>query len=81
MINYGQVAYEGYCLSSGNKSLVSGAELPTWDKLDPKIQAAWTAAGMAVGDAWAKEVYLSDKRVAEVREAARRGFEGIQHKD
>ena len=77
MINYGQVAYEAYCQATDNKSLVSGAELPTWDKLNTKIQAAWTAAGMAVGDAWAKEVYLSDKRVAEVREAARRGFEGV----
>ena len=73
MINYGQVAYEGYCLSSGNKSLISGAELPAWDKLDPKIQAAWCSASVAVANAISED---NQKMTA----AARRGFEGIQHK-
>lgn len=49
----GQVAYEGYAESSGNVSLISGAELPRWDALTPAIQDGWEAAGAAV----ATEVY------------------------
>lgn len=44
----GQVAYEGYYEQSGMKSLVSGADLPTWENLKPEIQLAWEAAGKAV---------------------------------
>lgn len=46
-MNHGQVAYEGYCKHTGNKSLISGAELPPWDALDSKIQEAWLAAAKA----------------------------------
>ena len=48
MKTFGQVAYEGYCASSGNKSLVSGADLPAWDNLPTGIKCAWDAAGIAV---------------------------------
>ncbi len=44
----GRTAYEGYCRSSGNKSLVSGAELPAWDNLKPEIKEAWEAAAQDV---------------------------------
>lgn len=74
-MNHGKIAYEAYCKASGNKSLISGAELPPWEQLKPEIQNAWTAAGMAVGDAWANEVLLKPY-AQEVQEAARRGFEG-----
>jgi hypothetical protein len=43
----GQTAYEAYCASSGGKSLISGAQLPTWDGLKPEIKTAWEAAGKA----------------------------------
>ena len=43
----GQIAYEAYCEYSGNKSLVSGDELPSWDNLSTNIQEAWDAAAKA----------------------------------
>ena len=48
---YGQVAYEAYAFTTGNKSLVSGAELPGWSKLDPRIQQAWNVAAASAIDA------------------------------
>jgi hypothetical protein len=51
MMNLGQIAYEGYCKSSGGKSLVSGADLPPWENLSPEIQQAWQCAANAVADA------------------------------
>lgn len=44
-----QVAYDGYYRKSNGLSLVSGAPLPTFDKLAPEIVAAWDAAAVAVG--------------------------------
>ena len=44
----GQLNYEGYCKESGNKSLISGAPLPPWQDLDPKIKAAWEAGAQGV---------------------------------
>ena len=73
-MNFGKTAYEAYCKTTDNKSLISGAELPAWEDLKPEIQEAWTAASDAVGIAWA------DEGTQEIKEAARRGFEGIQHK-
>lgn len=77
-MNHGKIAYETYCKTTDNKSLISGAELPPWEKLDPKIQEAWTAAGLAVGNAVLNKTIgvVADS----VQEAARRGFESIQHK-
>ena len=40
----GQVAYEAYYEFSEGRSLVSGAALPAWKKLEPSIQAAWMYA-------------------------------------
>ena len=70
---FGKIAYEAYCKTTDNKSLISGAELPAWEALDPKIQDAWTAAGLAVGDAWANEVLLKPQAKV-IQEAARKGF-------
>lgn len=46
--NYGREAYESYCKSSGGKSLISGADLPEWDKLGWQIQLAWHDAARGV---------------------------------
>ena len=43
----GQVAYEGYCASTGNKS-ATGLDLPTWDKVKPNVQIMWEASAEAV---------------------------------
>ncbi len=48
MRSYGQVAYEAYSEHSGGKSLISGAELPSWDLLSSEIRAAWEASAKAV---------------------------------
>ena len=45
---YAKIAYEAYCQNSQWKSLVSGAALPVWEKVDPKIKAAWGEAAIAV---------------------------------
>jgi len=44
----GKTAYKAYCAFSGNRSLVSGCELPPWDDLSQQIQGAWIAAALAV---------------------------------
>lgn len=46
--SFGQIAYEAYCNKTSGKSLVTGATLPEWDKLNEGIQEAWNAAGRAV---------------------------------
>lgn len=44
----GQIAYEAYCEHTNWKSLVSGQDLPQWDKVKPEIKEAWEAAAVAV---------------------------------
>lgn len=51
MMNYGKIAYDAYCTSSGGVSLVSGAKLPAWEALSPEIKTAWDCAARAVIDA------------------------------
>lgn len=45
---FGRIAYVAYCNQSDNKSLVSGCELPKWERLKLEIQDAWIAAADAV---------------------------------
>ena len=47
-IKLGEEAYKGYCKSSDNKSLISGAVLPEWNELKVEIQTAWIEAAKAV---------------------------------
>lgn len=49
---FGKVAYEAYCESSDNKSLISGCELPKWDDLKVEIQNAWIDSAIAVTRFW-----------------------------
>lgn len=44
MNTLGRVAYEAYCADTGGVSLVSGAKLPGWHKLDDAIRHAWEHA-------------------------------------
>jgi len=44
----GKAAYKGYCQYSGNRSLISGSVLPSWEDLNPEIKKAWIAAAIAV---------------------------------
>jgi len=44
----GKEGYESYCYASGNKSLVSGCELPKWEELRPEIKTAWIASATAI---------------------------------
>lgn len=48
MVNFGKVAYDAYCESTGGVSLISGAKLPGWDELKTEIKTAWEAAANAV---------------------------------
>lgn len=45
---YGEIAYNAYCASTGGRSLISGDVLPGWGKLGPDIQKAWERAASAV---------------------------------
>lgn len=45
---WGRVAYNGYIKQSGGKSLVTGDQLPAFEKLSGAIQDAWAAAVIAV---------------------------------
>ena len=51
MKSLSQIVYEAYCESTGWKSLISGDQLPPFNKLKPSIQEAWRMAAMAVVDA------------------------------
>jgi hypothetical protein len=44
----GETAYSGYFVACGGKSLISGAELPSWDEQAPEIRTAWESAADAV---------------------------------
>lgn len=44
----GNIGYDAYCRTTGNKSLVSGADLPPFEKLPSQIADAWEKAGQAV---------------------------------
>ncbi len=46
---YGQVAYEGYLIDCGGKS-IRGETLPSWSDQLPEIRAHWDAAAQAVAD-------------------------------
>ena len=50
----GQIAYEGYCKQTNNKSVVSGDTLPEWNSLKLTIQYAWKSAAKAVIDEMTK---------------------------
>lgn len=45
---HGQIGYEAYCSFTNWKSLVSGANLPQWDKLPDNIKQAWEKAGSSI---------------------------------
>ena len=44
----GETAYSGYFVACGGKSLISGADLPSWDEQSEEIRAAWAASADAV---------------------------------
>ena len=44
----GKIAYTAYCEQTGNKSLVTGCELPEWSELKSSIRDAWIASAIAV---------------------------------
>lgn len=50
MVDFGKVAYEAYCKSSGGVSLVSGDKLPEFENLSDSIKTAWRASAQAVLD-------------------------------
>jgi len=48
-----QRAYEAYCKYTGNKSLVTGDQLPVWDNLKGEIKNAWHFAAKAAANVYA----------------------------
>lgn len=44
----GRIGYEGYREFSNGVSLVSGAPIPRFEELDPRIQNAWAFAANVV---------------------------------
>lgn len=46
-LEYGRIAYDAYFKFSGEKSLISGASLPTFDAQKQEIKDAWEAAARA----------------------------------
>lgn len=51
MRTLGQIGYEAYSEGTAGRSLVTGDELPDWDRLDRDIQQAWEVAAMAIAAA------------------------------
>ncbi len=50
-----QKAYEAYCIYTGNKSLITGDQLPKWDDLKGEIKNAWHSAAKAASDVYAMQ--------------------------
>lgn len=48
MQDLGKAAYLAYCQTTGGKSAVTGAPLPTWEGQAEAIREAWRAAADAV---------------------------------
>ena len=44
----GRLAYEGYAMNTGWKSLVNADNLPSWDDLGDEYKTAWIASARAV---------------------------------
>lgn len=47
-VYYGRLAFEAYAATTGNRSLVSGERLPSWNDLGSGVQEAWIAAAEAI---------------------------------
>ena len=58
-----QVGYESYASYTGNKSAVTGDDLPAWDQLPGAVKNAWFAAanGMTNFLASVKHIDIVDK--------------------
>ena len=64
----GEIAYEAYKLASDGASLVSGAALPDWADVEPRIRDAWSAVedGVIIGlGAMRQELPLDEPKPAE----------------
>lgn len=48
VLMYAQTAYEAYCKHTNWKSLATGQDLPTWEKLPQNIKDAWCASAHAI---------------------------------
>ena len=48
VLMYAQTAYEAYCKHANWKSLATGQDLPTWEKLPQNIKDAWCASAHAI---------------------------------
>ncbi len=48
VMSLAKTAYEGYCAKTGNKSVVTGDELPKWEALPGGVCNAWFSAMSAV---------------------------------
>lgn len=57
-----RVAYKAYCAYTGNKSLITGDELPKWDKLPAAIHNTWHAAAKAAADVY-RDAALNNCRI------------------
>jgi hypothetical protein len=47
-----KAAYEAYGVNTGGKSLITGEDLPEWDRLRGVIRIAWRAAAIAAIVSW-----------------------------
>lgn len=50
-----QKGYESYCSYAGNKSVVTGDDLPAWNDLPGEVNNAWFAAVSGIIDFLAKQ--------------------------
>jgi hypothetical protein len=50
-----QKGYESYCRYTGNKSVVTGDDLPAWNDLPGEVNNAWCAAADEIIDLLAKQ--------------------------
>ena len=70
-MNLGKIAYEAYVQAAEKEGLTI---LFAWDILSVKSKRTWEAVGETV----AQNIY---SKAEELTNAARRGFESVQHKD
>lgn len=78
VIEFGKLAFEGYCFSTGNKTH-DNKKIPKWEDLPVKIQEAWCVSANVVINEYVQKTLTKIKTMSEAiaKDSAEKHFAGI----
>ena len=78
VIEFGMLAFEGYCFSVENKTH-DGKKIPKWEELPVKIQEAWCVAANVVINEYVSKTLKKIKVMSDAitKHSAEKHFAGI----